>query len=245
MKDFVECRNIRRRVLKNLQEQQATDAHVANQIRSLGRDSVKELCTLGAELLFSVVRPNDLTPQEFSLIHYVAPQTDIQQWCGKRTEFTEIENRHSKQKTDRDAAKRCYDEIAPFGVVSKWFSDGDAKYKIARAKSVLDSLEQKLNVLSKELQEKQGELQKMLEDFLRQLLHLESLKRLSDASPVKELDFRSVLSKFSTELDLVWNQHVAKQQDSLTSMTLDCQQLQLSYGGMPELALLAERKRQK
>jgi hypothetical protein len=208
---------LRREIVKNLEQQQEADAHVALKIRDEVLGTHKRV--LNSFVRFLKASITDTTGHSQAIFRAVLSSNDFEEWLSLNRERADLLESTSAKKQSLDAAQTRYDEHSPFGPVSRLFSDESEKRVSFALKEERDARAADLEELKSSLAAVQIRIKRKARDFMVHASSADKLTLIVTMPSVIQSDLAAILSESKERMDEVWRGHSELQLSALLNVT--------------------------
>jgi hypothetical protein len=224
---FFQTRRARRKIVQILQTQQQADATAASLLKTQFLGDYRKLLNCIGEFLDGyclefhfedgVFTTRKVDKKAAALFKSVAGTVSLQEWSTLRASEANILLKKLTTEKLLTKAEKEYDEVAPFGFLSKVGSSEVEKSKIDKRKSAKNALKAKLQKIEAELDSVIAKQQETAKAFLRNATSPESLKILAESSPIQE-EVSQILRDSAKTLASTWSAVSEAQLEALTEL---------------------------
>lgn len=235
---FAQTRRSRRKLIHLLQQQQEVDSKAASLLKEQFLAGHRKLLVCIGEKLNeygSLLRMEanqhfacDISEEDRRLFAEICSDFPLEEWEALRLKENQLGVQRVATDTLLSFAQKAYDEVAPFGFLSKLGSSDSEKAEIDRRKALRDSLKSQAESIANELKLNTGEIRDKAERFLRNATSPDSIARLVRDSSIKD-QVHEVLADTAAELSSSWKEASEKQLVSLSESQTHLDQLIAIY----------------
>jgi hypothetical protein len=226
IENLIDARNSRRKIIELLTKQQLDDSCCAEKLKQVALDGKRRLLELLAEWLVSFEPGKECSDSERGIFATIKTDLSLDGWLSLQRRETQISQRKLNARHVEDERYTVYKRVAPYGIISVWFSNGAEKAKAEllqeeyrTALATRESIEHELSLVSEEIR-------KMIAHFLRDAVNPKSIERLARESGVKAA-LTSLIRELEENGISIWETHAQKQRASLGE--LENESASLSY----------------
>lgn len=222
---FVQTRRSRRKLIRLLQQQQEVDSKAAFLLKERFLEGHRKLLLCIGEKLTeygSSLRINanqsfscDISEEDRRLFSEICSDFPLEEWEALRVKENQLGIRRLWTANLLSSAQKAYDDVAPFGFLSKLGSSDSEKAEIDRRKATRDSLKSQADSIANEMILNTAEIRDKAERFLRNATSPDSISRLIRDSSIKDQVY-GLLADTAAELSSSWKEVSEKQSNSLS-----------------------------
>jgi|ERR1035441_8125597 hypothetical protein len=221
---FVQARRSRRKIIHLLQKQQEVDSKAAKLLKEQFLAGHRRLLVCIAGML------NDLrsslhvdadrgftrnsSEDDRRLFCAVCTDFSLEEWQSLQAKETHLNVRRIVTSVLLSTAQKSYDEVAPFGFLSRLGSNEGEKVEIDKRKALRDSHALEVSSITNEINLNLLEIRERADQFLRSATSAASIACLINDSPIKD-QVKEILADTSSKLSSSWKTIAEEQAISL------------------------------
>lgn len=221
---FVQARRSRRKLIQLLQQQQEVDSKAATLLKEQFLTGHRKLLVCIGEMLNKLCSSLhfdanqgftcDTSEEDRRLFRALCSDFTLDEWQALRIKETHLGVRRTVTDTALSTAQKAYDEVAPFGFLSRLGSSESEKAEIDKRKALRDSLGSQASSILNEIHLNSVEIRDKADQFLRSATSADSIACLIDDSPIKD-QVKEILADTSSKLSSAWKTLAEEQAISL------------------------------
>jgi hypothetical protein len=210
---FVQTRRSRRRLILLLQQQQEVLGGHRKLLVCIGEllNEYGSQSHVGATHKLA----SDIDKDARGLFATLCSDFPLEEWEAARAKETQLGTQRFVTNAFLSVAQKAYDEVAPFGFMSRLGSSDSEKAEIDKRKAHRDALRAQAASIENGINLNAAEIRDKAELFLRSATLAGSIARLISNSPIRD-QVREILTGTATKLSSSWKEVSEKQSLSLS-----------------------------
>lgn len=239
---FVQARRSRRKIIHLLQQQQEVDSKAAKLLKEQFLAGHRRLLVCIAGMLNDLRSSQhvdadkgftrDSSEDDRRLFCAVCTDFSLEEWQSLQVKEAHLNVRSIVTSVLLSAAQKAYDEVAPFGFLSRMASSESERTEIDRCKALRDSHALQASSITNEINLNLDEIREKADQFLRSATSPNSIACLINDSSIKD-QVKEILADTSSKLSSAWKSVAEEQVISLRESQSHLDQLIGIYEKQP------------